>query len=65
MNAQLTVISQLRQQVEKAKDYKEQIIVLRAERDHLENKVKTLGEKVKYFSSPVSDFKFNELSSFS
>lgn len=39
--------------MEKFRDYKEQVIVLKAEREHLENKVKTLAEKVKYLSTPV------------
>jgi protein QN1 len=43
----------LKEQIEKFRDYKEQVVVLRAERDHLENKVKTLSEKVKYLSTPV------------
>lgn len=29
--------------------------MLKAERDHLENKVKTLTEKVKYLSTPVRE----------
>jgi len=43
----------LKEQIEKFRDYKEQVVVLRAERDHLENKVKMLSEKVKYLSTPV------------
>lgn len=47
------MISHLKQQIEKLRDYKEQVIVLKAERQHLEDKVKTLNEKVKYLSTPV------------
>lgn len=43
----------MKEQVEKFRNYKEQVVVLKAEREHLENKVKTLTEKVKYFSTPV------------
>lgn len=39
--------------MEKFRDYKEQVVVLQAEREHLENKVKTLTDKVKYLSMPV------------
>lgn len=49
----MAVISHLKQQIEKLRDYKEQVIVLQAERQHLETKVKTLNEKVKYLSTPV------------
>ncbi|CAL7941348.1 unnamed protein product [Xylocopa violacea] len=55
INAQMAVISQLKQQIEKLRDYKEQVIVLKAERDHLEEKVKTLNEKVKYLSTPSTE----------
>lgn len=47
------MISQLKEQVEKFRDYKEQVVVLKAEREHLENKVKILTDKVKYLSMPV------------
>lgn len=49
----MAVISHLKQQIEKLRDYKEQVVVLKAEREHLENKVKMLNEKVKYLSTPV------------
>lgn len=45
----------MKEQIDKFRDYKEQVIVLKAEREHLENKVKTLNEKVKYLSTPVSE----------
>nr|XP_033186727.1 centrosomal protein of 162 kDa-like isoform X3 [Bombus vancouverensis nearcticus] len=45
INTQVAVISHLKQQIEKLRDYKEQVIVLQAERQHLETKVKTLNEK--------------------
>ncbi|XP_011143084.1 centrosomal protein of 162 kDa isoform X2 [Harpegnathos saltator] len=51
INSQGAVISHLKEQVEKFRDYKEQVVVLKAEREHLENKVKTLTEKVKGLSS--------------
>lgn len=53
VNTQGAIISHLKEQIEKFRDYKEQVVVLRAEREHLENKVKTLTEKVKYLSTPV------------
>lgn len=43
----------MKEQVEKLRDYKERVVVLNAERDHLENKMKTMTEKVKYLSTPV------------
>ncbi|OAD54272.1 Protein QN1 like protein [Eufriesea mexicana] len=55
VNTQVAVISHLKQQIEKLRDYKEQVVVLKAERDHLENKVKTLNEKVKYLSTPSTE----------
>ncbi|XP_034191791.2 uncharacterized protein LOC117609496 isoform X1 [Osmia lignaria lignaria] len=55
INTQLAVISHLKQQIEKLKDCKEQMVVLKAERDHLENRVKTLNEKVKYLSTPSTE----------
>ncbi|XP_060827286.1 centrosomal protein of 162 kDa-like isoform X2 [Bombus pascuorum] len=55
INTQVAVISHLKQQIEKLRDYKEQVIVLKAERQHLENKVKTLNEKVKYLSTPSTE----------
>ncbi|XP_014472222.1 PREDICTED: centrosomal protein of 162 kDa-like isoform X2 [Dinoponera quadriceps] len=51
INSQGAIISQLKEQVDKFRDYKEQVVVLKAEREHLENKVKTLTEKVKEPSS--------------
>lgn len=55
------MISHLKQQIEKLRDFKEQVVVLKAERDHLENKVKTLNEKVKYLSTPVIKYLFLKL----
>nr|XP_003702778.1 PREDICTED: centrosomal protein of 162 kDa isoform X1 [Megachile rotundata] len=55
INSQLAAISHLKQQIEKLKDYKEQVVVLKAERDHLESRVKTLNEKVKYLSTPSTE----------
>ncbi|XP_020281351.1 centrosomal protein of 162 kDa isoform X3 [Pseudomyrmex gracilis] len=55
INTQGAVISHLKEQIEKLRDYKEQVIVLKAEREHLENKVKTLTEKVKYLSTPETE----------
>ncbi|KAK9299591.1 hypothetical protein QLX08_007405 [Tetragonisca angustula] len=55
INTQVAVISHLKQQIEKLRDYKDQVVVLKAERDHLENKVKTLNEKVKYLSTPSTE----------
>ncbi|XP_020707089.2 centrosomal protein of 162 kDa-like isoform X2 [Athalia rosae] len=55
INTQMAIISHLKQQIEKLRDYKEQVIVLKTERDHLENKVKTLSEKVKYLSTPGTE----------
>ncbi|CAK9817542.1 Centrosomal protein of 162 kDa [Anthophora quadrimaculata] len=55
INTQVAVISHLKQQIEKMRDYKEQVVVLKAEREHLENKVKTLNEKVKYLSTPSTE----------
>ena len=55
VNTQLAVISHLEQQIEKLRDYKEQVVVLKAERCHLEAKVKTLTEKVKYLASPSTE----------
>ncbi|XP_011160805.1 centrosomal protein of 162 kDa isoform X2 [Solenopsis invicta] len=52
VNTQGAIISHLKEQVEKFRDYKEQVVILKAERDHLENKVKTLTEKIKYLSTP-------------
>ena len=50
------MISHLKQQLEKFQDYKEQVIVLKAEREHLESKVRILSEKIKYLSTPVNNF---------
>ena len=50
----MVMISHLKQQIEKLEDYKEQVIILKAERDHLEGKNRVLNEKVKYLSTPVS-----------
>ncbi|XP_046750010.1 centrosomal protein of 162 kDa isoform X1 [Diprion similis] len=55
INTQMAIISHLKQQIEKLRDYKEQVIVLKTERDHLENKVKTLSEKVQYLSTPGTE----------
>ncbi|XP_076241709.1 uncharacterized protein LOC143183845 isoform X2 [Calliopsis andreniformis] len=55
INTQIAVISHLKQQIEKLRDFKEQVVVLKAERDHLENRVKTLNEKVKYLSTPGTE----------
>ncbi|XP_033336180.1 uncharacterized protein LOC117226190 isoform X2 [Megalopta genalis] len=55
INTQVAVISHLKQQIEKLRDYKEQVVVLTAEREHLENKVKSLNEKVKYLSTPGTE----------
>ncbi|XP_017884872.1 centrosomal protein of 162 kDa-like isoform X2 [Ceratina calcarata] len=55
INTQVAVITHLKQQIEKLRDYKEQVVVLKAERDHLEEKVKTLNEKVKYLSTPSTE----------
>ncbi|KAJ8686812.1 hypothetical protein QAD02_022606 [Eretmocerus hayati] len=52
VNSQLAMISHLKQQIEKLQDYKEQVIILKAERDHLEGKNRMLNEKVKYLSTP-------------
>ncbi|KZC05810.1 PREDICTED: centrosomal protein of 162 kDa [Dufourea novaeangliae] len=55
INTQVAVISHLKQQIEKLRDYKEQVVVLKAEREHLENKVKALNERVKYLSTPSTE----------
>lgn len=55
----MAMISHLKQQIEKLQDYKEQVIILKAERDHLEGKTRILNEKVKYLSTPVSFAIFN------
>ncbi|XP_043252093.1 centrosomal protein of 162 kDa [Colletes gigas] len=55
INTQVAVISHLKQQIEKLRDYKEQVVVLKVEREHLENKVKTLNEKIKYLSTPSTE----------
>lgn len=55
INTQGAIITHLKEQVEKFRDYKEQVVVLQIEREHLENKVKTLTEKVKYLSTPVRE----------
>ncbi|XP_011264198.1 centrosomal protein of 162 kDa isoform X2 [Camponotus floridanus] len=55
VNTQGAIISHLKEQIEKFRDYKEQVVVLKAEREHLENKVKTLTEKVKYLSTPETE----------
>ncbi|CAG5092142.1 Similar to CEP162: Centrosomal protein of 162 kDa (Homo sapiens) [Cotesia congregata] len=49
------VIGRLKEQIEELKDYKEQVLVLKVEREHLENKVKVLNEKVKYLSTPGTE----------
>ncbi|XP_072748531.1 uncharacterized protein [Anoplolepis gracilipes] len=55
INTQGAIISHLKEQIETFRDYKEQVVVLKAEREHLENKVKTLTEKVKYLSTPGTE----------
>ncbi|KAG7210091.1 hypothetical protein KM043_011661 [Ampulex compressa] len=55
INTQVAMISHLKEQIEKLRDYKEQVVVLKAEREHLEHKVKTLSEKVKYLSTPGTE----------
>lgn len=55
INTQGAIISHLKEQLEKFRDYKEQVVMLKAEREHLENKVKTLSEKVKYLTTPVRE----------
>ncbi|XP_076621791.1 uncharacterized protein LOC143342135 isoform X2 [Colletes latitarsis] len=55
INTQVAVISHLKQQIEKLRDYKEQVVILKVEREHLENKVKTLNEKIKYLSTPSTE----------
>ncbi|XP_066597511.1 centrosomal protein of 162 kDa [Prorops nasuta] len=55
LNTQVAIISHLKQQIENLRDYKEKAVVFKAERDHLENKVKALNEKVKYLSAPGSE----------
>ncbi|KAI4496821.1 hypothetical protein M0804_000631 [Polistes exclamans] len=55
VNSQVAVITHLKEQIDKLRDYKEQVVVLKAEREHLENKVKTLNEKVKYLSTPGTE----------
>ncbi|XP_014218143.1 centrosomal protein of 162 kDa [Copidosoma floridanum] len=54
VNSQMAMISHLKQQIEKLQDYKEQIIILKAERDHLESKNRQLNDKVQYLSTPSS-----------
>ncbi|OXU25926.1 hypothetical protein TSAR_011831 [Trichomalopsis sarcophagae] len=54
VNSQMAMISHLKQQIEKLQDFKEQVIILKAERDHLESKNRILNEKVKYLSTPSS-----------
>ncbi|XP_011861676.1 PREDICTED: centrosomal protein of 162 kDa isoform X2 [Vollenhovia emeryi] len=55
INAQGAIISHLKEQMEKFRDYKEQVVMLKAEREHLENRVRTLTEKVKYLSTPGTE----------
>ncbi|CAL1686994.1 unnamed protein product [Lasius platythorax] len=55
LNTQGAIISHLKEQIEKFRDYKEQVVVLKTEREHLENKVKVLTEKVKYLSTPGTE----------
>ncbi|XP_063985799.1 centrosomal protein of 162 kDa-like [Diachasmimorpha longicaudata] len=55
INTQVAIISHLKEQIDKLQDYKEQVIVLKVEREHLENKVKILNEKVKYLSTPGTE----------
>ncbi|XP_015114887.1 centrosomal protein of 162 kDa [Diachasma alloeum] len=55
INTQIAIISHLKEQIDKLQDYKEQVIVLKVEREHLESKVKILNEKVKYLSTPGTE----------
>ncbi|KAH0950475.1 hypothetical protein HN011_008247 [Eciton burchellii] len=55
INTQGAIISHLKEQLDKFRDYKEQVVMLKAEREHLENKVKTLTEKVKYLTTPGTE----------
>uniref|UniRef100_A0A0C9REV8 Centrosomal protein of 162 kDa n=1 Tax=Fopius arisanus TaxID=64838 RepID=A0A0C9REV8_9HYME len=55
INTQGAIIAHLKEQIDKLQDYKEQVIVLKVEREHLENKVKILNEKVKYLSTPGTE----------
>ncbi|XP_043279264.1 centrosomal protein of 162 kDa [Venturia canescens] len=55
INTQVAIITHLKQQIEKLRDYKEQVVVLKVEREHLENKVKILNEKVKYLTTPGTE----------
>ncbi|KAL6261866.1 hypothetical protein P5V15_006952 [Pogonomyrmex californicus] len=55
INTQGAIISHLKEQIEKFRDYKEQVVILKAEREHLENKVKALTEKVEYLSTPGTE----------
>ncbi|XP_076182406.1 uncharacterized protein LOC143154306 isoform X2 [Ptiloglossa arizonensis] len=55
VNTQVAVISHLKQQIEKLKDYKEEVVMLKVEREDLENKVKTLNEKVQYLQTPSTE----------
>ncbi|KAF7995638.1 hypothetical protein HCN44_006745 [Aphidius gifuensis] len=52
INTQASIISHLKGQIEKLRDYKEQVVVLKVEREHLENKIKILSEKNKYLTTP-------------
>lgn len=55
INTQASIISHLKSQMEKLRDHKEQVVVLKVEREHLENKVKILNEKIKYLTTPETE----------
>ncbi|XP_014222784.1 centrosomal protein of 162 kDa [Trichogramma pretiosum] len=52
VNSQISMIQHMKQQIDKLQDYKEQCIILKAERDHLEGKNRVLNDKIKYLSTP-------------
>lgn len=52
INTQASIISHLKGQIEKLRDHKEQVVVLKVEREHLENKIKILSEKNKCLTTP-------------
>ncbi|KAK0073683.1 hypothetical protein PV325_009366 [Microctonus aethiopoides] len=55
INTQIASISHLKQKIENLRDYEEEVIVLKAEKEHLENKVKMLNEKVKCLVTPGTE----------
>ncbi|KAK0084914.1 hypothetical protein PV326_006093 [Microctonus aethiopoides] len=55
INTQIASISHLKQKIENLRDYGEEVIVLKAEKEHLENKVKMLNEKVKCLVTPGTE----------